>query len=199
MYTEQNTKKKNLSKYKLKIEIINIENVETERKKETTEIEINEFQRRKYFLDFILTNSENIKSITFTKIKNKKIKYDEKNIFFPSILPQNNNLKILLYEKEDDSLPSDSENNRILIATSEEINLDFQKINYYGNFEISLFEIKLEIKCSVKKIEDENNIIKHLILYEKIKLKNPKLEEVIKDNLINCFLISGLNEKKNRD
>ena len=196
MYTEQNTKKKNLSKYKLKIEIINIENLETERKKETTEIEINEFQRRKYFLDFILTNSENIKSITFTKIKNKKIKYDEKNIFFPSILPQNNNLKILLYEKEDDSLPSDSENNRILIATSEEINLDFQKINYYGNFEISLFEIKLEIKCSVKKIEDENNIIKHLILYEKIKLKNPKLEEVIKDNLINCFLISGLNEKK---
>ncbi len=57
MYTEQNTKKKNLSKYKLKIEIINKENVETERKKETKEIEINEFQRRKYFLYFILTNS----------------------------------------------------------------------------------------------------------------------------------------------
>ena len=67
-------------------------------------------------------------------------------------------------------------------------------MNYYGNFEISLFEIKLEIKCTSKKIEEES--IKNLILYEKIKLKTPKLEEVIKDNLINCFLICGLPEKK---
>ncbi len=186
-------KKKHLSKYKLKIEIIHIENIENE---ETEKIEINEFQRRKYFLDFILINSNDIKSISFIKGKNKIIKLDDKIIYFPSVLSNNNSLKILLYEKEDESLPSDSENNRILIATSEEINLDYQKVNYYGNFEISLFEIKLEIKCTSKKIEDESNTIKNLILYEKIKLKTPKLEEVIKDNLINCFLISGLPEKK---
>ena len=36
----------------------------------------------------------------------------------------------------------------------------------------------------------------HLIIYENINLEKPKLTEIIKDNLIECFLISGLSQNK---
>lgn len=36
----------------------------------------------------------------------------------------------------------------------------------------------------------------HIIVYENMPLEKPKLKEIIKDNLIECFLISGLSQDK---
>ena len=85
------------------------------------------------------------------------------------------------------------------------------KTNDFFDINVDIFEEEenedeediIEENANAKKDEASNssnkyNLYKytHLILYENISLGKPKLKEIIKNNLIDCFLVSGLSKNK---
>ena len=164
----------------------------------------------------LVTKYHNILS---NKPEEDDIIYDES--LFQEIAPIN-----LDFDIGNDSPKENKENNNSnLLTTNDIINDEGSPCGIYHNIKsIDFFDINVDIFEEEEKEDEEDKIDNyynnnkndaisnisenknnsktkiyknnHVIIYENVPLEKPKLKEIVKNNLIECFLISGLSQNK---
>ena len=190
MLSKINNENININKEEINGVNINDENINKGNDKEN-EVEIEE--------EDLVTKYHNI-------LSNKPIDDEDEIIYDESLFQEIEPIDFQDISEINISKKEDINNENIHCGIYRDINTnDFFDINVdiFEEEEIEDEEDILDENTNNQKEETSNlntnyKIYKntHLVLYENISLGKPKLKEIIKNNLIDCFLVSGLSKTK---